>query len=54
VDLSLGLGRQDGRFEVSLQSKNLLNNDYDPLRTWNSFTPGFPRWYGVMFSSHFL
>jgi len=54
VDLSLGLARADQRFEVNLQAKNLLNTNYDPLRTWNSFTPGFPRWYGVTFSSRFL
>lgn len=54
VDLALGLARVDDRFELSLQAKNVFNTSYDPLRTWNSFTPGFPRWYGVVFSSRFL
>lgn len=54
VDLSVGIGRRDQLFDVSLQVKNLFNANYYPLQTWNSLTPGFPRWYGISFASRFL
>jgi hypothetical protein len=51
VNLSVGLETQGGGFNVSLLAKNALNNQYLVARTWNSFTPGFPNWYGIQFSS---
>ncbi len=50
TDLTVGIARSDQRIDVSVQVKNLLNTDYAPLRTWNSVTPGIPRWYGIVIS----
>jgi iron complex outermembrane receptor protein len=50
VDLSLGLGTRSGSFDVSLLLKNALDDDTRVAQTWNSYSPAFPRWWGVMFS----
>ena len=47
TDVSIGLGRQDGRFDISLVAKNVLNEDTGIPLTWNSEKPGIPRWVGV-------
>ncbi|MES3026132.1 MAG: TonB-dependent receptor [Pseudomonadota bacterium] len=50
TDLSIGIGRVDQTFDVSLVAKNVFN-DQTPLgRTWNTYIPAPPRWLGVMFS----
>ncbi len=53
VDLSVGFGRLDGTFDVSLLAKNALNDDAPLLLTWNSYTPPEPRWLGVAVSGKF-
>ncbi len=54
VDLSLGLGRQDGLFDVNLVARNLLNEKRGDAG-WNSYTVyQRPRWVGVVFSGRFL
>jgi len=50
ADFSIGLGRQDGRFDVSLVAKNVFDQDTGIPLTWNSYKPGIPRWIGVTFS----
>jgi iron complex outermembrane recepter protein len=53
VNASAGLSLRNGKFDVSLVAKNLLNKDYIESRTWNSWTPGFPSWYGIRIASRF-
>lgn len=50
VDLSVGFGRIDGGFDVSLLAKNVFDDDTSLATTWNSYTPPEPRWVGVVFS----
>lgn len=50
TDFSIGLGTRNQSFDVSLLVKNLFNNDTPLLRTWNSYTPAVPRWFGVVVS----
>jgi outer membrane receptor protein involved in Fe transport len=50
TDFSIGLGRRDNAFDVSLIVKNLFNDDTPQVQTWNSYTPGEPRWFGIQFS----
>lgn len=47
VDASLGLGRQDGKADLSLVVKNLTNDKTPQAVTWNSITPADLRWVGV-------
>lgn len=47
TDFSIGLGRQDGRFAISLVARNLFDQDTGVPLTWNSYKPGIPRWLGV-------
>jgi outer membrane receptor protein involved in Fe transport len=51
ADLSIGLGRTDGKLDISLLAKNLLNDDTSQVVLWNSYVPAVPRWYGVQFSA---
>lgn len=54
VDLSVGIGRQDGLFDVSFIARNLLNEDRGDAG-WSSYTIyQRPRWLGVAISSKFL
>jgi iron complex outermembrane receptor protein len=46
MDLSIGLGRSDGRFEVSLIAKNLFNTQYR-YQGWTTWIPSAPRWEGL-------
>jgi iron complex outermembrane recepter protein len=48
VDLAVGLGTDDGRYDLSLLAKNVLDDDTPLARTWNNFTPATSRWFGVM------
>jgi iron complex outermembrane receptor protein len=50
VDLSVGLGSRSGSFDVSVLLKNAFDDNSRVAQTWNSFSPAFPRWWGVMFS----
>lgn len=50
VDLGVGFGRRDGRFDVNLLVKNAFNTSYRYSSTWTSYVPGLPRWFGVAFS----
>jgi len=51
TDFSIGLGRQDGRFDISLVAKNVFDQDTGIPLTWNSYKPGIPRWLGVTVSA---
>jgi outer membrane receptor protein involved in Fe transport len=51
TDISIGLGRKDQSFDGSFIIKNLFNNHAYQGLTWNSYTPGIPRWVGVMFTA---
>jgi outer membrane receptor protein involved in Fe transport len=48
VDLAVGLGTDDGRYDLTLLAKNVLDDDTPLARTWNTFTPATSRWFGVM------
>ena len=50
TDFSIGLGTRNQSFDVSLLVKNLFNNDTPLTRTWNSYAPAVPRWFGVVVS----
>ena len=50
TDFNIGLGRRDNGFDVSLIVKNLFNDDTPQVQTWNSYTPGEPRWFGIQIS----
>lgn len=50
VDFAIGLGTDDGRYDLSLLAKNVFDDDTPLARTWNTFTPATSRWLGVMVS----
>lgn len=50
LDLGIGIGRQDGLFDVNLIAKNALDTKYH-VEGWNSYTPSLPRWLGIVFST---
>jgi hypothetical protein len=50
TDLSVGFGRPNGGFDVSLLAKNVFDDDRPMARNWNSYTPREPRWYGLVIS----
>ncbi|RYY01941.1 MAG: hypothetical protein EOO53_15855 [Gammaproteobacteria bacterium] len=47
ADISIGIGRQDRKFDVSLVVKNVFDEDTGFQTTWASYKPGIPRWVGV-------
>lgn len=47
TDISVGLGRQDRKFDISLVVKNLFDEDTGFQTTWASYKPGIPRWVGI-------
>jgi hypothetical protein len=51
ADIGVGLGRRDRKFDVNVVVKNAFNTSYVESRTWASFIPGIPRWYGIVFSA---
>lgn len=54
ADFSIGLGRQDGLFDVNLIVRNVFNEKRGD-EGWSSYTVyQRPRWVGVVFSSKFL
>jgi iron complex outermembrane recepter protein len=50
TDFSIGLGRRDNGFDTTLVVKNLLNDKTPQSRTWNTYVPADPRWFGIQFS----
>jgi len=50
ADASVGLGRVDNKFDVSVVVKNLFNDKTPQSVTWNSYVPADPRWVGIQFS----
>jgi outer membrane receptor protein involved in Fe transport len=48
TDLSVGVGRAGGSFDVGLLAKNVFDDDTPLAVTWNSFIPPEPRWLGVV------
>jgi len=50
TDFSIGFGRRDRVFDVSLLVKNLFDDDTPQLRTWNTTVPAYQRWVGIVFT----
>lgn len=50
TDLAIGIGRQDRSFDVTFLVKNLFDTTYNTGQSWNSYTPGTPRFYGLVLS----
>lgn len=50
TDAAIGIGRADGKFDVNLIVKNVFDDRTPQAVTWNSITPGEPRWIGIQFS----
>jgi outer membrane receptor protein involved in Fe transport len=57
VDLAVGIGTRDGKFDVSLLVKNALDDDTPITISWSStnysYTPAVPRWFGAMVTAQF-
>ncbi|WP_162932269.1 TonB-dependent receptor [Solimonas sp. K1W22B-7] len=51
TDLSLGFGDSRGRAEVGFFVKNVFDDDTPRNKTWNAWAPGFPRQFGLTFTS---
>jgi iron complex outermembrane recepter protein len=50
TDISVGVGRQGGGFDVSLIAKNVLDEDAPLSMSSSSYTVREPRWVGVVFA----
>lgn len=50
TDASVGLGRLDQKFDVSLIVKNLFDDDTPQNQTLSTYVPAIPRWIGIQFS----
>jgi len=50
TDFAIGVGRRDRLFDISFVAKNLFNNQTPFSRTWNTYTPGNPQFFGVVVS----
>jgi iron complex outermembrane recepter protein len=53
TDVSIGVGRSDRKFDLSLLVKNAFNDQTPLAQTWDSYTPAPPRWTGVMMTGKF-
>jgi iron complex outermembrane recepter protein len=53
TDVSIGVGRSDRKFDLSLLIKNAFNDQTPLAQTWDSYTPAPPRWTGVMMTGKF-
>ncbi|WP_446810420.1 TonB-dependent receptor [Methylomonas sp. 2BW1-5-20] len=53
TDLSIGIGRRDKAFDVSLVAKNIFNNQTPYAKTWNSWQPGIPQWFALTVNGKF-
>lgn len=47
TDVSFGIGRDDGAFDVSVVAKNVFDTKYRS-EGWGSWTPNNPRWVGLV------
>lgn len=50
TDASIGIGRSDQKFDVSLIVKNLFDDDTPQNQTLSTYVPAIPRWFGIQFS----
>lgn len=50
TDASIGIGRRDQKFDVSLIVKNLFDDDTPQNQTLSTYVPAIPRWFGIQFS----
>lgn len=50
VDASVGVGKLNKTFDVSLIVRNLFNDDTPLSRSWSSVTPAIPRNVGIQFT----
>lgn len=50
TDISVGLGRRDKSYDVSLIVKNLFDDDTPTSASWTQYTPAVERWIGLVFS----
>ena len=50
TDLSLGAGRRDKSFDLSLLVKNLFDSRVPQAITWDTITPAVPRTWGIQLS----
>ncbi|MDR2689833.1 MAG: TonB-dependent receptor [Azoarcus sp.] len=48
TDLSVGFGRRDQSFDLNFVVKNLFDTHYNTGQSWASYTPGAPRWFGLV------
>lgn len=51
TDVSFGIGHGRGKWDLNVFIKNVLDDDTVRNRTWNAYAPGFPRLFGITFSS---
>lgn len=51
ADISVGVGRRDNKFDVSVWAKNAFNTNTGIQPSWNSYKPGVPRTLGVTFAA---
>jgi iron complex outermembrane recepter protein len=54
TDANIGISLANGRFDVSLVSKNVTNNKLPVLQTWNNNEPAFSRTWGIQFAGKLL
>jgi len=50
IDASVGVGRRDQKFDVSVLVKNATDTETPLLKTWNTYTPQSPRWWFLQFT----
>jgi outer membrane receptor protein involved in Fe transport len=57
TDINVGIGRKDGKFDISLLVKNALNVNTDinvgSPGSAISLKPGIPRWAGVVLNAEY-
>ncbi len=52
LDLSLSVGRTDGRFDIGVIAKNVVNTQWR-YQGWTSWVPSPPRWIGLQIRARF-
>ncbi len=50
TDVSIGISKLDNKFDIGVIAKNAFNDGTILGRTWNSYTPPFQRWIGLIAS----
>lgn len=53
TDFSIGVGKRDRSFDLAFVGKNIFDNQTPNARTWNTWSPGIPQWFGVTVSGKF-